>query len=347
MKIVSLDFNTVNYIGGIASFNRNLNLIFDNNIRYISLYKNKVNPSLLDNEKNIGIRKNFLTKMMNYFSNYKISSFLIAREVNKDEVCILNSPSFIRSEIKCKSLILVQHQDLDIMFTNRSNFGGSREFLSHVMSKIDKFVVLTESDRNSAINKYGFKPKQVITIPHALRIDIIEKKVRPSKNIAMLTRLDNKQKRVDLVINAMKKLPDWNLNIYGDGPDKKYLNSLINKNKLNNVFLHGRVSDIRSVLDENAIHVMSSDFEGFGLSNIEAAARGLPLIIRDTYCAANELIDGNGFLLKKNWDDEEFISAVLNIYSNYDIYSDNSINMARKFSFLNVKSKWINLIKEL
>lgn len=347
MKIVSLDFNTINYIGGIASFNRNLNLIFDSNIRYVSLYKNKVNPSLLCNETNIGVSKNFLTKTINYLFNYKISSFLISREVNRDEICILNSPSFIRSDITCQSLILVQHQDLDVMFNNRSNFGGSRDFLSHVMSKLDKFVVLTESDRDLAIIKYGFKPNQVITIPHALRIDIIDKKVRPSRNIAMLTRLDNKQKRIDLVINAMKRLPDWNLNIYGDGPDKKYLNSLINKNKLKNVFLHGRVSDIRSALDENAIHVMSSDFEGFGLSNIEAAARGLPLIIRDTYCAANELIESNGFLLKKNWDDEEFVAAILNIYDDYDTYSLNSINLAKKFSFLNVKSKWINLIKEL
>ncbi|TOC20155.1 glycosyl transferase family 1, partial [Vibrio parahaemolyticus] len=68
--------------------------------------------------------------------------------------------------------------------------------------------------------------------------------------------------------------------IYGDGPDRNYILGLINSLGLKNVRLHPATNDVENVLESYDVHLMTSDYEGFGFSNIEAMRKGLPLIIR-------------------------------------------------------------------
>lgn len=113
----------------------------------------------------------------------------------------------------------------------------------------------------------------------------------------MLTRFQNEIKRIDLVINAMKNLPDFNLNIYGSGKDEKELRLLAEK--YSNVKIHNATTEKLKIFDENHIYILSSDFEGYPVSLIEAASRKLPLIIRNTFPSATEIVNHNGILLKK------------------------------------------------
>ncbi|EPC6194294.1 glycosyltransferase [Vibrio cholerae] len=344
-KIISVDFNPMSYKGGIASFNRNLDEVFGDDISYITLFKSyEQHPR----ELNVGINKNLIFKFFNYMTGYRLSAFLLGRSIGDCEILILNSPSFFKFlTLKKRKVILVQHQSLDVMFNNKSNFSGSWRFLEKVQKSIDRFIVLSELDKEQAVEKYNFERDKVFVIRHMTTLDSIDEPKALSKEIIMLTRLDNRQKRIDLVIRAMKHLKDWNLNIYGDGPDEVMLKKILLEEKANNVIFHGRTSDIKSALDLNSIHVMSSDFEGYGISNIEAMRRGLPLIIRDTFPAARDLINNNGVLLEKNWSDEEFVKAVKFIEHNYEHLSNNSLSHSLRHSYENALWSWKNLIKGL
>lgn len=57
-KIISIDFNSLDYIGGTSTFNRNLSKIFNGNIYFITYYK--CIHFLHKNETNIGIKKYIL-----------------------------------------------------------------------------------------------------------------------------------------------------------------------------------------------------------------------------------------------------------------------------------------------
>lgn len=163
----------------------------------------------------------------------------------------------------------------------------------------------------------------------------------------MICRLENEQKRIDLAVSSMKKLSDFILNIYGDGKDKKYLEKLIKENNLKNVILHGGTNKIKERLDENSIFIMTSDKEGYPITTIEAMRRGLPIVLRNTFDSAPDIVQDNGILLKKEWNEDKFVEAVKKVYNNYEYYSGNSIKMGKQYNVDVIKEKWVRLFNEL
>ena len=91
---------------------------------------------------------------------------------------------------------------------------------------------------------------------------------------------------------------------------------------------------------------MTSDFESYGIVNIEAMRRGLPIIIRDTFEGASDIVLNNGILLEKKWDEEKFCEGIRKIYSNYEYYSKNSIEMGKRHNLEKIKEEWQNIFNE-
>lgn len=162
----------------------------------------------------------------------------------------------------------------------------------------------------------------------------------------MIARLHNEQKRFDLAIQAMKKLPNFTLKIYGDG-DQSILRELIEKNNLKNVELCGPTNKIKEKLDEAGIFIMTSDYEGYPISLIEAMRRELPIILRDTFDSAKDIVIDNGVLLAKEWNEDKFVEAVEKIYNNYEYYSEKSKELGKRYNFEIVQKKWLDLVEEL
>lgn len=344
-KIISIDFNSLDYMGGTSTFNNNLSKIFSHDIYFITYYKFKNGP--VGNELNLKIKKNLFFKILNFISSYRLSSFLIKRKIPKEtDILIINSPSFLRFKLPGKKKFLILHQDIDVMMNNRSNFAGSKYYFDKVINQINYFIIPSEEDKIKLINKYNVDSGKLLVIPHLSKVPMLHSGSlkRGTKKIIMICRLYNKQKRIDLVLNAMTYLKDWQLTIVGDGPDSEYLKNIKEKNNLDNVIFHGSSNNISELLDQHSIHIMSSDYEGFGLTNIEAISRGLPIIIRNTFPAAKTIINDSGVLLDKDWNQDEFIKALEKIYSNYDYYSKNALENASKYSIEQVKSAWEKIL---
>ncbi|MBN9351769.1 MAG: glycosyltransferase family 4 protein [Chitinophagaceae bacterium] len=78
------------------------------------------------------------------------------------------------------------------------------------------------------------------------------------------------------------KQRDWELNLFGEGPDKDYLKRLASFYGIEDrVHFHGHVKDIREVWRENHIHVLPSLGEGTPLALIESMYCGRPAITSD------------------------------------------------------------------
>ena len=106
------------------------------------------------------------------------------------------------------------------------------------------------------------------------------------KTVVSLGRLDNKQKRYDILLHGFKDFykqhSDYSLNIYGTGPDEEKIKYLITKLELENcVKMHGKTNNPLETLSKEGIFVITSDFEGISNSLLEAMSVGLPVISTD------------------------------------------------------------------
>lgn len=103
------------------------------------------------------------------------------------------------------------------------------------------------------------------------------------------------QKGFDLLLEAFKqcssRFPHWSLVILGEGHERCALESIVTRLKLHErVKFFGLVEDPPAVLRGADLFVMSSRFEGFPLSLIEAMACGLPVISTDCPTGPSEII---------------------------------------------------------
>lgn len=90
------------------------------------------------------------------------------------------------------------------------------------------------------------------------------------------------QKNYPYIINAMALLKDQavTLDIFGSGPLREELQQQIDRSGAR-VRLLGEVKDIEKRMDQYDLYVMSSTFEGFSLSVLEAMAMEMPLLLSD------------------------------------------------------------------
>ena len=92
---------------------------------------------------------------------------------------------------------------------------------------------------------------------------------------------------------------------------------------------------------------MTSDYEGYPITDIEAMRRGLPIVLRNTFDSAPDIVQDNGILLDKEWDEDKFVEAVKKVYDNYEYYSKNSLKMGKRHDFEVIKKEWDKLFNNL
>ena len=113
--------------------------------------------------------------------------------------------------------------------------------------------------------------------------------VRARRRVVSLTRL-SREKRVDLLVHAFARvaeLPEWDLEIYGDGPLRASLSSLVHSPR---VQFRGFTSDPYEALRDADLYVSSSGVEGFGNAIWEALACGLPVVAVDCGAPVRSLV---------------------------------------------------------
>lgn len=127
----------------------------------------------------------------------------------------------------------------------------------------------------------------------------------------------SKQKNYALLIRAFAKVhslhPDYSLVIYGEGPERKMLETLIEELRLPDAIrLPGIEADIFSQLQRGELFVLSSLYEGMPNALIEAMAMGLPVITTDYSDGRGTIVSHqeNGLLVPRE-DVEALSNAII------------------------------------
>lgn len=125
-----------------------------------------------------------------------------------------------------------------------------------------------------------------------------------SKTVLCVGRLaDVKRHEISLTVFAQlqDEFPDWKLEIYGTGPSRDALQTMITDLSLEDrAFLKGHTSAIGKLYRSSAILCHPAEFEGFPLAVTEALASGLPVVGFDDCSGLNRLVEheSNGLLVE-------------------------------------------------
>ncbi|UWU16941.1 glycosyltransferase family 4 protein (plasmid) [Rhizobium sullae] len=172
-----------------------------------------------------------------------------------------------------------------------------------VLEYLDKILVLLPSYRNyypeNLHSKIDDMPNPVAPVEPS-RLDSVTRE----KLILGVGRLAG-VKRFHVLIEAWPHLeqtfPDWRVEIYGDGPEKANLQSLINRHGLKDkIFLKGVTSLIGDIYLKASVLCHPAEYEGFPLAVCEALAHGLPVIGFSDCSGVNSLVhhNTNGILIE-------------------------------------------------
>lgn len=349
-KILALTFADPRTQGGIEGFNRMLKKFYPNELVIIT-YPNDFEkiynvPDVIE----VGSR-NFIFRVVNKLLKNRLRENLLKKIIkeSKADVIILVHPNDLQilKDIKIKK-ILVQHTSYESFI--RDFCHNNEEEKKLVKEKVDCFVTLSKYDAERFQKELRIEKNKIATIRHSSMIELLETKKEKNKNLVMIGRIDNSSKRFDLAIKSMKKLPDYILNIYGGvfkQEDMDFLQEIIKNENIKNVYFKGITNNIQEKLDKSGIFIMTSDYEGYGIANIEAMRRGLPIILRNTFDSAQDIVMNNGVLLAKEWNEDKFIEAVKKVYKNYKHYSENSKRLGKRYDFDKIKKEWEKVINDV
>lgn len=127
-------------------------------------------------------------------------------------------------------------------------------------------------------------------------------KTEKRHKIVAISRLA-KQKNLQMLINAfeqsLRKYPDYELYIYGEGGEESRLKQIVAQKRLNNrIFFPGSVEDVHNKIVDAEIYVLCSNFEGMPNALLEAMSLGLPCIATKVSGAVDLIDNGkNGVLI--------------------------------------------------
>jgi glycosyltransferase involved in cell wall biosynthesis len=220
--------------------------------------------------------------------------------------------------------------------------------------KLDALAVLTESD----LREYGE------LLGDSARVEQIPNAVTPleggisdlnSKTVVALGRLKH-QKDFRRLIRAFAQVaakhPDWQLKIFGDGPNRERLENLIVELGLeHNVALPGPVRNVGPELAAASMYALSSRREGFPMVLLEAMSKGLPVVSFDCPTGPREIVrNGENGLLVPHQDVDALAAGMIQMIEDEDLRrrcGAGAVATAERYSIDVIGARWEELLAEV
>jgi glycosyltransferase involved in cell wall biosynthesis len=193
-------------------------------------------------------------------------------------------------------------------------------------------------------------------IPNALHAPpaICLKRSGERRQLVTLMRL-SPEKRGDLIVRAFASIasdfPEWDLDIYGDGPERDYIAELIDELAPGRIKLRGFSDDPYAVLGGADLFVSASWLEGFGNAVWEALACGVPVVALECGAAVRSLVrDGIDGLIVDGDSPEALASALGSLMGNdtaRQALAARTREVLQRFSIESALRKWDELLEDV
>lgn len=230
-------------------------------------------------------------------------------------------------------------------------------------------VVTAPSKKALSFPLLGTVTPRMMVIPNGIRLEQYQKKSTPEARAALFRRWglsDNgrtvlivsrisKEKNLHEIVEyfpaILERLPDAQLLIVGDGPEREQLEADVAKLGISDsARFTGRIppEEVYQYYDMGNVFVSASRFEVHSLTYLEAMARGLPLVCRDDPCLNGVLENGdNGFAYQTK---QEFVDGVTSLLTDEALrarMSARSLEKAADFSVERCADRMLELYRKV
>ena len=232
-------------------------------------------------------------------------------------------------------------------YQNAYKYGDAVILLSDsYISAYKEFAHLKDTNKLLAI-------PNCLPFEHTLTNEEIEAK---DKTALVVGRMVDFPKRISLILKMWQTIEqhpvakDWNLDIVGDGPDLETFKSLANKLGLLHCIFHGRKDPI-DYYRHASLFFMTSEFEGFPMTLVEAQMMGCVPVAFDTFDSLKEVVTDkeNGRIIPNN-DTEKYVDTVIELMKSGDTrlkLVQNGLNNCQRYSQQTICNRWKSLIEYL
>ena len=194
-----------------------------------------------------------------------------------------------------------------------------------LLPSADGLRVVSERIKKSLLHSAFFiNNSRIVVLP--IFVDLEKFKIAPVKInlrqkypqfdfiILMASRL-SEEKNIGLAIKAMvevvKKYPKTGIIIVGSGSEKNNLKFKIENLKLkDNIILEPWSDDLVSYYKTADLFLLTSNYEGWGMTVVEAMACGCPVVMTDVGCAGELVFNGESGLVAPVGDQAALVSAI-------------------------------------
>jgi len=200
------------------------------------------------------------------------------------------------------------------------------------------FITISESSKSDCI-RMGIPENNIDIVYCGLHYsEYLSKKSFP-KTVAYLGRLrktKNPEGAIKAFLKAKATIPDLNMIVMGDGPDRERLVDLYGGR--DDIKFTGFISDEErnEYLRQASLLLVPSIREGWGLVVIQAAMTGTPSVAFNIAGLRDSVVDGETGILVDAGDSEKMAQTVVDIFNDDELlrkYSENCLRRAKEFSW--------------
>lgn len=226
---------------------------------------------------------------------------------------------------------------------------------SRILSLPNRVIYPTEDYINSMRQKYCVPLDKCSVISYGIDISHFRRKassiISPPVKILFVGRL-HRQKNIARLLESFylfQKRCEAILHIAGDGEDRKIIEEFIKHKDMSNVVLEGelRGTKLADLYEASDIFVLTSDFESFGIVNLEAMASGLPIVASDIP-GVKSLLEGSAILVEPT--PENFAEAMARLVENEQLRTDlvnKGFEKVTNYDWDTITEKMITLYRSL
>ena len=223
---------------------------------------------------------------------------------------------------------------------------------------VDQFVLLSDSFIDDFAYEIGVKKTDLraVAIPNPLSFKLSPLSLCKKKNqFLIVARFEESQKNLCSAMRIWKRCEerndDYELIVAGYGPDLNMVLNYAQSLQIKRMRFIGKVQHPEELYKEAKFFLMTSTYEGFGMTLLECMQFGCIPIVYDSFSSVHDFIKSweNGVLVKFG-QETKFVDAMIKLVSDNSLQekiSKCSYEQSQNYSIDKIGNKWIEFLNKI